>query len=83
MTALTLVAAPLMAALPLFLGSIGMPELLVLLAILMLMFGASKLPQIGRGLGEGISNFKKGLKSDDKADQIEEGASTEDGSARG
>lgn len=77
MTALPL-AATLLATVPLFLGSIGMPELLVVLAILMLMFGASKLPQIGRGLGEGISNFKRGLKSDDPADRIEEGTSSED-----
>lgn len=42
---------------------IGVPELLVILLICVLLFGASRLPQIGRGLGEGISNFKKGLKS--------------------
>lgn len=42
--------------------NIGVPELLVLLLILVLLFGASRLPQIGRGLGEGIRNFKKGMK---------------------
>lgn len=47
---------------PLLLGPIGVPELLVILLILILLFGASKLPQIGRGLGEGIRNFKKGIK---------------------
>lgn len=41
---------------------LGMQELLVILLILVLIFGASKLPQLGRGLGEGIRNFKKGLK---------------------
>lgn len=59
---------------PLLLGGLGMPELLVLLAIVVLLFGASKLPQIGRGLGEGIRNFKKGLKTEDgDADRLEDG----------
>ncbi|HVS62960.1 MAG TPA: twin-arginine translocase TatA/TatE family subunit [Thermoanaerobaculia bacterium] len=53
-------------------GPIGVQELLVILAILVLIFGATKLPQLGRGLGEGIRNFKKGLKSDD-ARELEEG----------
>ncbi len=48
------------------LGSIGMTELLVILAIFILIFGASKIPQLGKGLGEGIRNFKKGLKGDDE-----------------
>jgi sec-independent protein translocase protein TatA len=44
---------------------IGLSELLVILLILVVLFGATKIPQLGRGLGEGIRNFKKGLKSDD------------------
>ena len=48
-------------------GGIGVQELLVVFLILVLLFGASKLPQIGRGIGEGIRNFKSGLKSDDDA----------------
>ncbi len=43
----------------------GFQELLVILLIVIIIFGASKLPQLGKGLGEGIRNFKKGLKSDD------------------
>jgi len=50
---------------------LGVPELLVIFAIIVVIFGASKLPQLGRGLGEGISNFKKGLKGDDH-DAIDE-----------
>jgi sec-independent protein translocase protein TatA len=46
-------------------GRIGLPELLIVLLILVVLFGASKIPQLGRGLGEGIRNFKKGLKGDD------------------
>lgn len=36
----------------------GLPEMLVILAILALLFGARKLPELGRGLGEGIRNFR-------------------------
>ena len=37
---------------------LGMPELLIILVIVLVIFGASKLPQIGKGLGQGIRNFK-------------------------
>ena len=43
----------------------GFQELLIILLIILVIFGASKLPQLGRGLGEGIRNFKKGLKNDE------------------
>jgi sec-independent protein translocase protein TatA len=49
-------------------GRIGLPELLVIFLILVVLFGSSKIPQLGRGLGEGIKNFKKGLKGDDDQD---------------
>jgi sec-independent protein translocase protein TatA len=49
---------------------LGVPELLLILAIVVVIFGASRLPQLGRGLGEGISNFKDGLnKSRGEADK--------------
>ena len=50
-------------------GPFGLPELLVILVIVVVIFGASKLPQLGKGLGEGISNFRDGLNKgkDDKA----------------
>jgi sec-independent protein translocase protein TatA len=41
--------------------NLGFPELLVILAIVIIVFGAGKLPQLGKGLGEGISNFRDGL----------------------
>ncbi|MFQ5350995.1 MAG: twin-arginine translocase TatA/TatE family subunit [Thermoanaerobaculia bacterium] len=44
----------------------GFQELLIILLIILVIFGASKLPQLGRGLGEGIRNFKKGLKNEDE-----------------
>ena len=40
------------------LGRVGLPELLIILFIIILIFGASRLPEIGRGLGKGIRNFK-------------------------
>ncbi len=39
-------------------GRIGLPELLVILFIVILIFGANRLPEIGRGIGRGIRNFK-------------------------
>ena len=39
-------------------GPIGIPELIVILFIVVLIFGASRLPELGRGLGKGIKNFK-------------------------
>jgi sec-independent protein translocase protein TatA len=43
-------------------GRIGIPELLIILAIIILIFGASRLPEIGRGIGRGIKNFKDATK---------------------
>jgi sec-independent protein translocase protein TatA len=39
-------------------GRIGLPEMLVILVIVILIFGANRLPDIGRGIGKGIRNFK-------------------------
>jgi sec-independent protein translocase protein TatA len=47
-----------------FIGTLGPLELLLIFGVVVILFGASRLPQLGRGLGEGISNFKKGLKED-------------------
>lgn len=46
-------------------------ELLVILAIILVLFGASKLPALGKGLGEGIRNFKKGLGGDGEGNDDE------------
>lgn len=55
----------------LLMPSLGIPELMIIFLIIMVLFGASRLPQIGKGLGEGIKNFKRGLKAgEDEAEQI-------------
>ena len=43
-------------------GKLGLPEILILLAIALLIFGPSKLADLGKGLGEGIKNFKSAVK---------------------
>jgi sec-independent protein translocase protein TatA len=47
-------------------GGIGVPELLIILVIVLLIFGAGKLPLIGGNLGKAIKNFKGGIKDDEK-----------------
>ncbi len=47
----------------LLIGGLGTTELLIILAIVILVFGAGKLPQLGAGLGEGIRNFRKSMRS--------------------
>ena len=51
-------------------GRIGMPELLIILAIIIVIFGANRLPGLGKGIGSAIKNFKDGIKNDgaDQAD---------------
>ena len=43
-------------------GKLGLPELLVIAAIALLIFGPSKIADLGKGLGEGIRNFKSAMK---------------------
>jgi sec-independent protein translocase protein TatA len=48
------------------LPKIGLPELMIILAIVFFLFGAKRLPEIGKGIGEGIKNFKGAMKQSDK-----------------
>jgi sec-independent protein translocase protein TatA len=50
-------------------GKIGIPELLIILTIVVLIFGASRLPEIGRGIGRGIRNFKDATREGAKEDR--------------
>ena len=47
-------------------GMPSMPELLVVLAIVVLLFGAKKIPDLAKGMGKGIKDFKKAIKEDDE-----------------
>ncbi|MBI4711902.1 MAG: twin-arginine translocase TatA/TatE family subunit [Planctomycetes bacterium] len=58
---------------------LGMQELLVILLILLLLFGATKIPALARGLGKSVKEFKKGMREgdeDEKEDKSEEGKKT-------
>jgi len=48
--------------------NLGLPELLVILVIVVLIFGAGKIPQLGKGLGEGIKNFKDAMRDGQSTD---------------
>lgn len=45
---------------------LGMPELIVILVIIVIIFGAGKLPEIGSGIGKGIKNFKEATKKEEE-----------------
>ena len=49
--------------------SIGVPELVIILGIAVLLFGGRKIPEVAKGLGEGIRNFKNALKSEEKTEE--------------
>lgn len=52
-------------------GKFGLTEILIILGIAIILFGAGRLADIGKGLGQGIRNFKKGLKEDEDDDEDE------------
>ena len=57
---------------------LGMPELIVILVIIVIIFGAGKLPEIGSGIGKGIKNFKEATKQDEKKSIDEDKQDPED-----
>jgi sec-independent protein translocase protein TatA len=54
------------------LGSIGMPELIIGLVVILLLFGAKRVPELARGLGSGVREFKKGTQEDEVEKKEEE-----------
>jgi sec-independent protein translocase protein TatA len=50
-------------------GKIGLPEILIIIAIALLLFGPSKFASLGKSLGEGIRNFKSSMKDGDKPEE--------------
>ena len=44
---------------------LGMPEILIVLVIIVILFGARRIPEVAKGLGEGIRHFKTGMRGDD------------------
>lgn len=51
---------------------LGMPELIVILVIIVIIFGAGKLPEIGSGIGKGIKNFKEATKKEEESKKLDE-----------
>ncbi len=51
---------------------LGMPELIVILVIIVIIFGAGKLPEIGSGIGKGIKNFKEATRKEEEAKKIDD-----------
>jgi len=63
-------------------GSLGIWEILLIILVIALLFGGKKLPQLGKGLGEGITNFKNALKGDSDKKSTEEQHKVENNSDR-
>ena len=59
-------------------GGLGLPELLVILVIVVVLFGASRLPGIAKSLGSSAKEFRKGLDEDEDGDEDDASASSDD-----
>ncbi len=51
-------------------SNIGLPEILIIMFVLVLLFGAKKIPELAQGIGKGMKEFKKAMKDDDSATKI-------------
>lgn len=54
-------------------GRFGFSEILLIMVVALLFFGGGKIADLGKGLGEGIRNFKKGLRDEDEPEKLPEG----------
>lgn len=62
-------------------GNLGFGEILIIVFILVLLFGGKKIPELAKGLGEGVRSFKRGLRGDDEKKiekEIEQNKSTDE-----
>lgn len=59
---------------PLFLGTVGMSEILVIALIVLLIFGGRKIPEVMKNMGKGVKSFKDGVngKDDEEVEDVEE-----------
>jgi sec-independent protein translocase protein TatA len=48
---------------------LGVPELLIIAVVVLFLFGGKRLPEMGKGIGEGIKNFKKSIKGDEEKEK--------------
>jgi sec-independent protein translocase protein TatA len=64
-------------------GGIGVGEVVVIVLLLLLLFGAKRIPLIARGIGEGIRNFKTGVRDPDRLDDGEKPRRRDDDEGRG
>jgi sec-independent protein translocase protein TatA len=64
------------------LGDIGFPELLVILIIVLMVFGPSQLPGVGKALGEALRGFKRAFKESDEAMEEKTGEKDRNGSSK-
>ncbi|WP_278286615.1 twin-arginine translocase TatA/TatE family subunit [Zhouia spongiae] len=61
-----------MFGLQIFLGMIGWPQIAIIVVVVLLLFGGKKIPELMRGLGSGIKEFKDATKNEDEDNKIEE-----------
>ena len=58
-----------------FLGMIGGPQIILIIAVVLLLFGGRKIPELMKGLGSGIKEFKNATKDEEEKAQVEESLS--------
>ena len=66
-----------MSNLSIFLGVIGAPQVILIIVALLLLFGGKKIPELMKGIGNGIKEFKNAAKDDQPADSKKEGETKE------
>jgi len=65
-----------------FFQNFGIWQILLILLVILILFGVGKLPEVGRGLGKAISEFRSNVRDDDKSDATKRNADKSDGAAK-